>query len=130
MFLPRGRLTIRWSQQPLPLEYSASHHVWVYYFPAMWGCQGCGSALALGGNTVMEPPHKPRNSWSNILFGVAIMFFGLSFCVSGLTALKTGTTVPGNWKRPSMNGTQAFFAGAAFLVGGSVWFWTCFRKDR
>ncbi len=73
---------------------------------------------------------QPRNSLGPVLLGVVLIICGASFCFSGLRALETHDLVPGTWKRPPMSGPQALVAGVAFLVGGSFWLWTCFRKDR
>jgi hypothetical protein len=78
----------------------------------------------------MDQPTKPRNSWGNILSGIAIMLCGLLFCSSGIIALRRGTMIHGNWKYPPMSGETALFAGVAFVIFGFIWLWTCFRKEK
>ncbi len=73
---------------------------------------------------------KPRNSWSNISFGVIMVLFGLSFCLCGLGALSLDTTVPGNFKRPPISGAEAMTAGSVFYLAGCIWLWTCFRRKN
>jgi hypothetical protein len=80
--------------------------------------------------SAMNQPHLPRNSWSNILGGIGIVLCGLLCCASGITALKTHTMVPGNWKWPPTSGENALFSGVVFVAGGSIWLWSCFRKER
>jgi hypothetical protein len=81
-------------------------------------------------DSAMNQPHQPRNSWSNILFGVGVVLFGLLFCVSGITAMKTHTMIPGNWKWPQESGENALFSGVLVVAWGSIWLWSCFRKEK
>ena len=80
----------------------------------------------------MAEQSPSRRTWFTVSIGILFVFLGAVFVKDGLAARdKDVVRIRGNkYEGHAMTAGQSVFAGIVFALGGGVWLWSCFRKQK